>query len=293
MARPAQVDERLGRLTSADRLGESLQMDGRRDDRAPFDRPAQEAVAELVERDGARILGLGLKLCGNRADAEDLVQETFLQAFRKWDQFEGRSSPSSWLYTIAVRICRRRHRLRAGEPARIESLDELLPSGDLKVAQIPSLEESAFDGRLRQELAVVVDRALEALPLDFRLPLVLKEIADLSLSEIAEVLAIKEATVKTRLYRARLALRKELVASLPREPAPPPDHPRGVCLDLLRGKMAAMDRGVPFPVAGDELCTRCRSMFDSLDLTIAACRWIHEGTLSDALRDGLISELRE
>ena len=230
-------------------------MDGRVDG-ALLGRPAQEAIAELVERDGAKILGLGLKLCGNRADAEDLVQETFLQAFRKWDQFKGRSSPSSWLYTIAARVCQRRHRLRAGEPARIASLDELLPSGELKVAQVPSLGESAFDGRLRQELAAVVDRALEALPLDFRLPLVLKEIADLSLSEIAEVMGVKVATVKTRLYRARLALRKELVAKLPREPGPPPDHPRQVCLDLLRGKMAALDRGVSFPVAEDELCTR-------------------------------------
>jgi RNA polymerase sigma-70 factor (ECF subfamily) len=246
-----------------------------------------------MEREGAKILGLGLKLCGNRADAEDLVQETFLQAFRKWDQFEGRSSPSSWLFTIAARVCQRRHRLRSGEPMRIESLDELLPSGELKVAQVPSLEETAFDGRLRQELAGIVDRALEALPLDFRLPLVLKEIADLSLSEVAEVLGVKEATVKTRLYRARLALRKELIAKLPREPAPPPDHPREVCLDLLRGKMAALDRGVSFPVAEEELCTRCRSLFDSLDLTVAACQWIHQGNLTDALRGKLLAALRE
>lgn len=268
-------------------------MNGRQVDSALLGRPAKEAVAELMELQGSKIFGLGLKLCGNRADAEDLVQETFLQAFRKWDQFEGRSSPSSWLYTIAARVCQRRHRLRSGEPAHIESLDELLPSGELKVAQVPSLAESAFDSRLRQELAAVVDRALAALPLDFRLPLVLKEIADLSVSEIAEVLAVKEATVKTRLYRARLALRKELVANLPREPAPPPDHPREVCLDLLRGKMAALDRGVSFPVAEEELCNRCRSLFSSLDLTVAACRWVHQGVLSETLRGKLLAALKQ
>jgi RNA polymerase sigma-70 factor (ECF subfamily) len=268
-------------------------MDGQQIQGVLLGRPAHEAVAELVERDGAKILGLGLKLCGNRADAEDLVQETFLQAFRKWDQFEGRSTPSSWLFTIAARVCRRRHRLRSGEPARVESLDELLPSGELKVAQVPSFEETAFDGRLRQELVAVVDRALEALPLDFRLPLVLKEIAELSLSEIAEVLGVKEATIKTRLFRGRLALRKELIAKLPREPGPPPDHPREVCLDLLRGKMAAIDRGVSFPVDEDELCVRCRSVFDSLDLTVAACRWIRQGELSETLHRKLLAELRE
>ena len=262
-------------------------------DGALLGRPAGEAVAELMEREGARILGLGLRLCGNRADAEDLVQETFLQAFRKWEQFEGRSSPSSWLYTIAARVCQRRHRLRAGEPARVESLDELLPSGEARLAQLPSPEETAFDGRLRNELAGYVDRALEDLAPDFRMPLVLKEIAELSLSEIAEILDVKEATVKTRLHRGRLALRKALVANLPREPGPPPDHSRQVCLDLLRSKMEAMDRGVEFPVARDELCTRCRSVFDSLDLTVAACRWIHQGELSDGLRARLLEALEE
>ena len=91
--------------------------------------------------------------------------------------------------------------------------------------------------------------------------------------------------------RGRLALRKELTANLPRQSAPPPDHAREVCLDLLRGKMSALDRGVAYPVDSDELCTRCRSLFDSLDLTIAACRWINEGTLSDALRQRLQAEL--
>ena len=268
-------------------------MDGARAEEPLLGRPAQEAIPALVERDGAKILGLGLKLCGNRADAEDLMQETFLQAFRKWDQFEGRSSPSSWLYTIAARVCQRRNRRRAGEPARIESLEDLLPAGEPTVARLPAVEATAFDGRARRELAVIVDRALHALPLDFRLPLVLKEIAELSIAEIAEILGVKAATVKTRLYRGRLALRKELTANLPRQPAPPPDHEREVCLDLLRGKMAALDRGVAYPVDGEELCTRCRSMFDSLDLTIAACRWIHQGTLTDGLRSKLQAALRE
>ncbi len=170
-------------------------------------------------------------------------------------------------------------------------MDDLLPSGEARLTQLPSLEETAFDARLRRELAGYVDRALEALPLDFRLPLVLKEIAGLSLSQVSGILGVKEATVKTRLYRGRMALRKELVANLPREPGPPPDHTRQVCLDLLLTKMEAMDRGVEFPVDREDLCSRCRSMFDSLDLTVAACRWIHEDTLSEDLRDRLRAAL--
>ena len=80
---------------------------------------AATAVQKLMESDGRKMYGLALKLCGNQAEAEDLVQDTFLQAYRKWDQFEGRSEPTSWLYTIASRLSRRRQRTRSGEPQRL------------------------------------------------------------------------------------------------------------------------------------------------------------------------------
>ena len=83
----------------------------------PADLSAKQAIPLLVDAHGGRLYGLGLKLCGNPADAEDLVQEVFLQAFRKWHQFEGRSDPSSWLYTIGARACQRMHRRRSGEPS--------------------------------------------------------------------------------------------------------------------------------------------------------------------------------
>ena len=84
---------------------------------------AARAVQELMESDGRKMYGLALKLCRNPSEAEDLVQDTFLQAFRKWDQFEGRSEPTTWLYTIASRLCQRRQRPRSGEPRRLESPD--------------------------------------------------------------------------------------------------------------------------------------------------------------------------
>lgn len=254
--------------------------------------PAPKAVPLLVERYGSKMMGLGLKLCRSREEAEDLVQETFLQAFRKWEQFKGDSTPSSWLYTIAARICQRRHRRRSGEPAHLESLDELLPIGGSSIVDLPSAHEGPFDEQLRREAAEVVDRALAQLPLDFRLPLVLKEIAELPLRQIADILGVKEATVKTRVHRARLALRKELAPTLPQRAAPPPDHPRQVCLSLLESKLEALDRGVPFPVANEELCSRCRALFDSLDLTAEACRWVRGGELPAALRHKLITEMR-
>lgn len=246
---------------------------------------ASQTVSQWVEEHGGKIYGLGLRLCGSPEEAEDLVQDTFLQAFRHWDQFEGRSSPSSWLFTIASRLCKRRHRRHSGEPLQMEPLDRLLPSGDRGVPDVPDSGEGPLDENLRREAREAVEAALPRIPLSFRLPLVLKDIADLSISEIAQVLGLREATVKTRIHRARLALRRELVKQLPRRPAPPPNHDRRVCMDLLQAKQEALDRGVPLPLADGELCARCRSLFSTLDLTQEACHAIGRGELPTAVRD--------
>lgn len=250
-------------------------------------RTAEEAVSELVTELGGKIFAFGMKFCGNREDAEDLVQETFLQAFRKWDQFEGRSSPSSWLYTIASRTCQRRNRKRAGEPAHLASLDEELPTGLALGAKLPSPDDGPLEKELRKEAVEIVDRALARLPEDYRLPLVLKELAELSLREIAQILEIKEATVKTRVHRGRLALRAELVQNLAQEHHITTDHSKQVCLDLLQSKMEAMDRGAEFPVRPEDLCERCGAFLQSLDMAADACRWVHGGELPEKLRSRL------
>ena len=250
------------------------------------------AVEQLMASEGDRIYALGLRLCRDRSAAEDLAQETFLQAFRKWGQFEGRSEPSTWLYTIAGRICQRWGRRRSGEPQRLESLSELLPSGEATVAALPAGDRSPLDRQLQGEAQARVDAALAGLPVKFRLPLVLKDIVELSSAQVAEILGIKEATVKTRVHRARLALRKALAESMPRRPSPPPDHSRQVCLDLLEGKQEALDRGVDFPVAPEELCTRCRSLFATLDLTFDACQFLGDVELPDELRQSILEQTR-
>ncbi len=265
-------------------------MSGPSDERALEDASAGEAIPELMEKLGSKMFTIGLKFCGNPADAEDLVQETFLQAYRKWDQFEGRSSPSTWLYTIAARGCQRMHRRRSGQPAHIESLDERLPSGLAIVAQLPAADGDPLEEELRREAADIVDRALARLPADYRLPLVLKEIAELSLREIATILDVKKATVKTRVHRGRLALRAALVEDLGAQSVADGEHTHQVCLDLLHAKMNAMDQGVEFPVREEDLCERCRSFVHSLDLAADACRWVHGGELPEPLRRRLVAE---
>ncbi len=252
--------------------------------------PADDAIPALVAAHGDMIYSLGLRLCGSSDAAEDLVQETFLRALRAWDGFEGRSKASTWLYTIASRACRRMQRRKAGEPRRLEPLHRLLPSGDEAVVEIPSSDDPERDAVVG-EAARNVRRAIASLPLAFRLPLVLKEVAGFSVSEIAQVLGIREATVKTRLHRARLRVRRELAGGLPSRPARPQDHEREDCLLLLKAKQEALDRDAPFPIPEAQLCARCRSVFRTLDLARDACSTLGEGTMPPEVRAALAREL--
>jgi RNA polymerase sigma-70 factor, ECF subfamily len=253
--------------------------------------PARIALEELVEKHGGLIYALGLRFCGDADEARDLVQDTFLLAFRKWEQFEGRSEPTTWLYRIAARACQRRHRRRSGQPRRMEPLESLLPSGERLVVEVPAEGEDPFELLERKEARDAVEKAVATLPEMFRLPLVLKEILEMPVEDVARTLGLKENTVKTRLHRARLSVAKALRKKLPLKTAPPPDHSRRMCLDLLKLKQESLDRGVPFGVPPDEICYRCRSLFTTLDLGGEACRRLREGGLPESVRAAVLADL--
>lgn len=244
---------------------------------------AEEAIPALLDEHGGKLFGLSLRLCGSREDADELVQDIFLTAFHKWDQFEGRSEPTTWLYTIASRACMRKHRKRAGEPSTIQSLDELIPNEDLTVPELVSDGESPYERSARRQMQQQVELGLQDVPQDFRMALILKDIAELNLAEVATVLGIKEATAKTRVYRARLALRKAMADALPQRAVRDPEAP-AVCRDLLLAKLDSLDRGVDFPVAPELLSDRCESFFRTLDFTREACRQIGAGDIPVELR---------
>lgn len=254
--------------------------------------PASEALPVLFEQHGDLLYSLGLRFCGGPDEAEDLVQDVFLLAYRNWDRFEGRSKPSTWLYTIAARACQRRHRLRSGEPKHMASLDELLPSRDGYVADLASHDgDDPFDRQVRREAREAVDEGLARLPVAFRMAVVLKDIVELPTAEVARVLGIKEATVKTRVHRGRLQLRRELSQRLPGRPAPAAEQPATVCLDLLQAKLDALDRGVDFELPKELVCSRCAAVFGSLDLARDACHDIARGRMPERLRKRLAAHL--
>lgn len=255
-------------------------------------RPAAEAIPVLLQRYGEKLFRLGVRECGSEDEARDLLQDTLISAYRNWGQFEGRSSPSTWLYTIAVRGCIRRHRRRAGEPAVVASLEELLPDPSAPMAVVPA-DDDPLSEAIRHEARDAVDQAISRLPFEYRLPLMLKEIAELSVQQVAEILDLKEATVKTRVHRGRLMLRRALDGAMPRESLDEPDHSRQMCLDLLRLKQETLDSGVDFPLPKGELCSRCQALFATLDYTHEVCVELGAGGLPNEVRQLLDQAARD
>jgi RNA polymerase sigma-70 factor (ECF subfamily) len=253
--------------------------------------PAEKAIPRLWEQHSSLIYNLGLRQCRDPECAQDLVQETFLRAFRYWHRFEGRSSPATWLFTIAMRTHKRVCRRLKGRYT--ESLASLPPAWEEKIPDVSCGEEGPLDEILRHEVQETVYRAISSLPIDFRVTLTLKSLVEFSVAEVAEVLGIKEATVKTRIHRGRLLLREGLTKPPARRKNAPLEPSHQVCLDLLYANQQALDRGVEFPLASGELCSRCGVLFATLDLAYEACSKLKSGELPEPLRKLLLIEIGE
>jgi RNA polymerase sigma-70 factor (ECF subfamily) len=153
------------------------------------------------------------RLCGETEAAKDLVQETFLNAYRGFKNFRGDAQISTWLYTIASRVCLRMRRKRKGAPERELSLDEFIPTSDGEFRlQIPVEGLSPEDALQNKQLREALDAAIAKLPKKYKMVLVLRDMEGLSAKEAGAVMGLNERAVKSRLHRARLFVRRELSA---------------------------------------------------------------------------------
>jgi len=175
------------------------------------------AFSELVVRHQERVYGLAMRLLRDAAEAEEVVQEVFLTALEKIPSFRGEAAFGTWLHRVTANaaLMRLRRRRRAPDGLAEVPVEELLPRFDAQghlVAQGPShdwskrADEQLSDQQIRQ---AVVD-AVQNLPDDYRIVFLLRDVEELSSEEMAEMLGVSVAAVKSRLHRARLALREKL-----------------------------------------------------------------------------------
>jgi RNA polymerase sigma-70 factor (ECF subfamily) len=168
-----------------------------------------DSFGELIRRWERPIFALAYRTIGREEDARDVCQETFLRAFRALPGFRGQAKFSSWLYRIALNLCRdwiRRER-RAPTVQAPEDVDLM----DLAAAAAPY--ESVEDLVVRKDQTRAVERAMALLPDEQRTAIVLKEYHDLTFQEIADLVGCPLSTVKTRLYQGLTVLRRELAKS--------------------------------------------------------------------------------
>ena len=170
------------------------------------------AYRRFVDSNSTDVYNLALKLLGDEQEAEDVLQETFLSAFRAIDRFEGRSRLSTWLYRIAYNASLM-HLRKKGRMTTF-SLDQ--PFGDEEQAgesptrHLVDWSTVPDDQLLTAEARKEMDRAIAELPESLRSTFVLRDIQGLSGAETADILGITVQAVKNRLHRARLRLRDEL-----------------------------------------------------------------------------------
>ena len=181
---------------------------------ARFKAGSMGAMEKIVERYEERIFTFGLKMCGHLQDAEDIAQETFLNAFRYLKDFREETKLKNWLFKIAARVCMRKRRKKKNEPDYELSLESFMThDGSDAKYEIPDLSDDPSDNVLRTELKQIIDSAIHSLPIKYRLVFNLREMEGFSTQETAEILGISAQSVKTRLHRARLFMREQISAS--------------------------------------------------------------------------------
>ncbi|ODT72191.1 MAG: RNA polymerase subunit sigma [Pelagibacterium sp. SCN 63-23] len=176
---------------------------------------SESAIRTLIQRNNRRLFRAARAVLVNDAEAEDAVQEAYVKAFTRLDSFRGEARFSTWLTRIALNEALGRKR-KARPMVGLEGLDEMVLSDDPPLAEAPlSLHPPAADQELmRMEIRSVLERALDDIPAGFRIVFVLRDIEGMSVDETASLLRLNPNTVKTRLHRAHLLLRKNIEQTL-------------------------------------------------------------------------------
>ena len=174
------------------------------------------AFSELVKQYDRRVFRMAKQITQNEEDAEDVLQETFLKAYSHLDDFQGNSRFYTWLVRIAVNEALMKLRRRRSD--KTVPLDEPIDTGeDEMVREVAVWDENPEQKYSREELAQILDQAVQSLKPAYRTVFVLRDIEELSIEETAEALNLSISAVKSRLLRARLQLREKLTRQFKRK----------------------------------------------------------------------------
>lgn len=251
-----------------------------------------ESLEALITRYSPRVLRFGARMCGDREDAQDVAQETLLTMARSLRAFRGESSVSTWLYTIARSFCIKKRRRSKFAPAHPISLDA--PEGE-HLQGLPDLGPSPERTAYGREIGAALDASIAALDPAQREVLLLRDVEGLSAPEVGTVLGLSVDAVKSRLHRARLAVRQRVAPRLGVPVETPP--PSSTCPDVLM----LFSRHLEGEIGPDtcasmeahlEKCETCRGACDSLRRSIALCRATPEQQVPSAVADSVRAAIR-
>jgi len=165
------------------------------------------AFEQIVLRHQRSLYNIALRISGNEADAAEIVQETFLAAWRKLADFRGEAKLSTWLTSIAINQARSRWQQNRQRRVREESLDCPDESGHGAPLQVVSEQPSALELLEQSQLQELLESCIKKLDQGFREVLVLRDVREMAYDEVGQILGLREGTVKSRLFRAREAVR--------------------------------------------------------------------------------------
>ena len=166
---------------------------------------------DLVKRYEQKLYNFSLRMCRNPSDAEDMVQETFLNVFRYLKDFRHETKFKNWLYRIAASSCLKKRRKSKFAPERELSLEEFIPKDEAEAqTQTPDWALMPLEKLLNAELSEMVHQAILSLPEKYRMVIVLRDIEGFSTAEAAQILGLSASNIKVRLHRARLFLREKM-----------------------------------------------------------------------------------
>lgn len=251
-----------------------------------------EAMGQLIQRYQSRVYRFGLRMCRHPEDAEDVLQETLLMASRSIRKFRRDSAFATWLFAIARSFCIKKRRSKKDAPSREASLE-----GDVS-QEVQNLIHPDRDPEERladQQIMVALERAINTLTPEYREVLVLRDVEGLKGAEVAHIVGLTVAAVKSRLHRARVQVRDHMVLSLEDTASPAQPKPAG-CVDVLSLYSKYLEGEV-----NAELCAKmeqhltqcefCRASCDTMKATLAWCKSMPLAPVPTALKQQIQQEI--